>query len=179
MHHFNFLFVRIKKDFVVPFKGLADGEHQFTFEVSKLFFEEYCGEDSDFKSGNFNVDVLLTKKYNIITLQFDIKGKVVSECDRCLDDIDVLLDIQETLYAKISNTEIEEDDFITISSDDNDIDVSQYIYEIISIYMPLRKVHEEGMCNKEMITKLEELLIEEETEITDPRWDKLKDLLNN
>lgn len=171
--------MKIKKDFVIPFKGLADGEHLFDFEVSKKFFEEYCDENSDFKAGDFKVNVLLIKKYNILTFKFDISGNVVSECDRCLDDIDVNIDIHEELYAKVSDNIIDDDDFITISSDDYEIDISQYIYEIISINMPLRKVHEEGKCNKEMISRLKELSVDEEPESTDPRWDKLKDLLNN
>jgi uncharacterized protein len=169
--------VKLKKDFIVPFKGLADGEHTFEFNVSRLFFEEYCGEDSDFNDGSFSVVVVLIKKYNILTINFDIKGSVVSACDRCLDDIDVKLDIQEVLYAKISNEEIDESDFITISPDEFEIDVSQYIYEIISINMPLRKVHEEKKCNKDMISRLKDLAVNEDE--VDPRWDKLKDLLNN
>ena len=43
--------------------------------------------------------------------------------------------------------------------------------------MPLRFVHEEGKCNKEVMDKLSNHLVEEEEEEkTDPRWDALKNL---
>ena len=78
----------------------------------------------------------------------------------------------------------------TISSDDkviflptgsNSIDVSHIIYETIILAIPQKKVHpgiENGSLKSEIIQKLEELKPKRNfKEKTDPRWDKLKDLL--
>ena len=78
----------------------------------------------------------------------------------------------------------------TISSDDkviflptgsNSIDVSHIIYESIILAIPQKKVHpgiENGSLKSEIIQKLEELKHKRNfKEKTDPRWDKLKDLL--
>ena len=78
----------------------------------------------------------------------------------------------------------------TISSDDkviflptgsNSIDVSHIIYESIILAIPQKKVHpgiENGSLKSEIIQKLEELKPKRNfKEKTDPRWDKLKDLL--
>ncbi|HET6990455.1 MAG TPA: YceD family protein, partial [Bacteroidia bacterium] len=70
------------------------------------------------------------------------------------------------------------------------LDLSQYLYEYITLLLPSRKVcggNPEGsnQCDPEMIEKLEELNpdnyreegdSEEEEKPTDPRWDSLKNL---
>jgi hypothetical protein len=65
----------------------------------------------------------------------------------------------------------------------------QYIYEMIALSVPLRRVHpgvKDGSLNSEALTKLNELTIkelkedkEEKEENIDPRWDKLKQLLTD
>ena len=63
----------------------------------------------------------------------------------------------------------------------NSIDVSHIIYESIILAVPQKKVHpgiENGSLKSEIIEKLEELKPKKNfIEKTDPRWDKLKDLL--
>ena len=66
------------------------------------------------------------------------------------------------------------------------LNVAQYIYELIVKTTPAKKVHPkvlDGTMESEALKKLEELKIKEsktvetDNESTDPRWDKLKDLL--
>jgi uncharacterized metal-binding protein YceD (DUF177 family) len=69
-----------------------------------------------------------------------------------------------------------------------EIDIAQYIYEMIVLSIPLRRVHpgvKDGSLSTEALTKLKELTIKEqkkekkEEENIDPRWDKLKQLLTD
>ena len=71
-----------------------------------------------------------------------------------------------------------------------EIDIAQYIYEMIVLSIPLRRVHpgvKDGSLKTEALTKLNELTIkeakkrekEQEEENIDPRWDKLKQLLTD
>ena len=62
------------------------------------------------------------------------------------------------------------------------------IYDTIALEIPLRHVHPAGQCNKEMAAKLrshtadadlEETDNDEEDTGSDPRWDALKNLLDN
>jgi len=71
------------------------------------------------------------------------------------------------------------------------IDIAQYIYEMIVLSVPLRRVHpgvKDGSLNSEVLTKLKEMTIKEQKkehkkeqkeENIDPRWDKLKQLLTD
>jgi len=60
--------------------------------------------------------------------------------------------------------------------------VAQFIYEMIVLAVPSKRVHPkvlDGTMESEALNKLKELEIKEEktVEITDPRWDKLKNLI--
>lgn len=60
--------------------------------------------------------------------------------------------------------------------------VAQFIYEMIVLGVPNKRVHPkviDGTMESEAFNKLKELEIKEEktVETTDPRWDKLKNLI--
>ena len=74
---------------------------------------------------------------------------------------------------------------VIIPNEYHEIDISQFIYELIILSVPTKKVHPkvfDGTMNSEALTKLKELEIKENKsseneESTDPRWDKLKSLI--
>ena len=68
------------------------------------------------------------------------------------------------------------------------MDISQFIYEMIVLSIPLRKVHpgiKNGTLESLVLNKLNELKVKKVkekkdiAEVTDPRWDKLKQLLTD
>jgi uncharacterized metal-binding protein YceD (DUF177 family) len=69
-----------------------------------------------------------------------------------------------------------------------EVDIAQYIYEMIVLSVPLRRVHpgvKDGTLESEALKKLNELAVKEtkkenkQEENIDPRWDKLKQLLTD
>ena len=65
---------------------------------------------------------------------------------------------------------------------EHQLDVSQYIYEMIVLGVPLKKIHPgiaDGTLKSDILNKLEELSPEKNKEIDeiDPRWEDLKKLL--
>jgi uncharacterized protein len=71
------------------------------------------------------------------------------------------------------------DDVIMISSKESEIDVSQYIYEFLSLMIPMRNVHGETEgepeCDPEILKEMEKHLSQEQPPV-DPRWDALKNI---
>ena len=66
------------------------------------------------------------------------------------------------------------------------MNIAQYIYELIVLSVPTKRVHPNvlnGTMKSEALERLEELRINEEKTVeetsADPRWDKLKDLLTD
>lgn len=176
------------KAFSIPFSGLKDGSHDFKFRVTDSFFESF--PFSEIKKGDVQVDVSMVKNYNIMTLTIRMKGEVELSCDRCGNDYRQPVEGQKVLVAHLNADSFEdEDDLISLPESMHALDLSQYLYEYISLLVPSRRVcggnpEAEGDCDPEVIQKLEELRPadyredsdSEEEDKTDPRWDSLKNL---
>ncbi|MBE6341095.1 MAG: DUF177 domain-containing protein [Bacteroidales bacterium] len=169
----------------IQYKGLANGEHQFKFDIHRDFFENL--EDSLIEDGDFVVNLDMTKTDQMLKMRFDISGTIHTTCDVCLDPMDYQVEhCGGDIIVKFGDHEEEiSDELYMIDENDNDISVAQYIYEFIAVAMPIRFKHEEdsegnSLCNPEMIKKLQQYSANKETKApsTDPRWDALKGLVN-
>ena len=170
--------MNILDQYVIPLKGLKEGEHTYSFNVSKEFFDEF--ENSEFTEGSINVDTTISKHATVITVTFKLNGFVNVICDRCLDNFNLPVNSSNILYIKFGENKKEDNDIIYISEIDQHINVAQYIYEFINFSIPLKRVHPENengesLCNSEMINRLNEFTTGK-NDIIDPRWEDLKKL---
>ena len=68
---------------------------------------------------------------------------------------------------------------------ESEIDLKQYFFECIELSLPLQKVHPDNPdgsigCDQEMLRIIKNHSINDsKEEEIDPRWNKLKDLLND
>jgi uncharacterized metal-binding protein YceD (DUF177 family) len=74
------------------------------------------------------------------------------------------------------------DEVLILPHGEHQLNVAQYIYEMMVLAVPSKKVHpgiEDGTLKSDILEKLDELSPENKKEIeeTDPRWDELKKLL--
>jgi uncharacterized metal-binding protein YceD (DUF177 family) len=171
----------------IAFKGLKEGIHLFDYELDDRFFDEF--ENSEVKRGKLNAEVKLTKQSTLLILEFSVKGFVELVCDRCLDFYNQKISIKSKLFVKFGLDAQElSDDVIVLTQDDHQINVSHDLYELVVLGLPIKHVHPtdkkgNSECDPEMIAKLNEYLIEEETHETeepiDERWNELKRLINN
>ena len=169
------------KQYCIPIKELKQGVYSFNFLIDDKFFEQF--ENSELKKGKADVYITLTKNSQNIILEFNIHGSVNVMCDRCLDYFDLPIECNETLYFVFGNENNMQQvhDFVTLKVEKNEINVSQYIYEFITLSLPIKKTHPndetgKSTCNKKMLNKLMSFTGKEEKK-TDPRWDKLKNLI--
>ena len=165
--------------YTIPVKGLREGIHEYTFQVGKDFFRHF--EQSPIKDGNLELDVQFDKRPDMYVLQFDFKGTVRTNCDRCLEEIDMpLVDSQQLLVKFSENEEPEEAEVIFIPRETQLLNVARYAYEFICLAMPLIKTYDcenddNPACNQEMLKYLENKPAEPDEE-TNPVWDELKKL---
>jgi len=81
----------------------------------------------------------------------------------------------------------ENENILIIPHGEYEINVAQYIYELIILAMPIKRIHpgiEDGSLKSEILEKLEALSPKnleekEESEEIDPRWNTLKKLLTD
>ncbi|HRH64929.1 MAG TPA: DUF177 domain-containing protein [Bacteroidia bacterium] len=168
------------REFVINFGSLGKGEYEFQFEVNDSFFQRY--ENSIVQKGHVDVLVVLDKKENLLLFDFTLEGTVTVQCDRCLEDLDLDIESFNELIVKLGEETGEEaEDVIVISPREHELDLAQFIYEYISVLIPLRNVHEDENgnpeCDPEVLKELEKHLSHDEKEgdtPSDPRWDGLK-----
>jgi uncharacterized metal-binding protein YceD (DUF177 family) len=161
---------------------MKEGHHSVDFEIGKEFFEQF--EESEIKEGSLIADIEMDKKSSFIDLSVRVSGLVKICCDRCLEEFFQPVDCMNRLLIKFGKSlEVSDPDIISLSADEQELDLKQEIYEFIHLALPIRRVHPDDIsgnstCDPVMLKKLEELIIEEEKE-NDPRWDDLKKLMND
>jgi uncharacterized protein len=88
--------------FTVPVGGLKEGQHTFSFEINKEFFDQF--EDSEVREGMLKATVEAEKRSSHIDLSVIIQGAVSISCDRCLGLISHPVDCINRLLVKFART---------------------------------------------------------------------------
>lgn len=171
------------EDFEIEFVGLKSGEHEYNYHIDEEFFELF--EYNEFNAVDVDVLVLLEKQDNMLEFEFIVDGVVNVDCDVSNEPYEQAVNISLPLVVKFDSAyKVVNEELLILPFDEIRIEVQQYIYEAIILAVPQKKVHPgviDGTLESEVLDKLEELSpgnTEEKEGDTDPRWDKLKDLLN-
>jgi len=170
----------------IQFIGLKIGAHKFDYDIDNAFFHHF--EYEDFNAAKLKVEVHLEKKTTLLELLFKVKGTINVNCDLTNEPYDQYIEDQLSLIVKFgeSYNDINEE-ILIIPHGEYQINIAQYIYELVILAVPIKKVHpgiEEGTLKSDILEKLKTLspnLNEPKTETkeTDPRWDDLKKLLTD
>ncbi len=174
--------------FTIPFVGLKQGKHTFEYQIDKEFFEHF--EYDEFNSVDVKIDLLFDKKPTMMELTFKASGMVNVNCDLTNEPYDQPVNGELIMVVKFGD-EFNDDneDLLILPHSEYQLNVAQYIYELIVLSVPLKRIHPgviDGSLKSEVLEKLEELSPKvddikehENGEDIDPRWNKLKNLLND
>ncbi|PJJ10360.1 uncharacterized metal-binding protein YceD (DUF177 family) [Flavobacterium sp. 1] len=175
------------KEYTIPFVGLKLGKHKFEYQISNAFFEIF--DYNEFQNSDIKVNVVLDKQSNLLELNFKHEGTINVPCDLTSEDFDLSIKGKLKLIVRFGETfNNDNEELLILPFGEFEIDIAQYIYEMIILSIPLKRIHpgiKDGSLNTEALTKLKELTIKEqkkekkEEENIDPRWDKLKQLLTD
>ncbi|PZX95079.1 DUF177 domain-containing protein [Flavobacterium aquariorum] len=177
------------KEYVIPFVGLKLGKHKFEYQINNAFFEIF--DYNEFQNSDIKVNVVLDKKSNLLEISFKHQGTINVPCDLTSEDFDLPIKGKIKLIVRFGDSyNNDNEELLILPFGEFEIDIAQYVYEMIVLSIPLRRVHpgiKDGSLNTEALTKLKELTIkeqkkekeEEKEENIDPRWDKLKQLLTD
>lgn len=171
------------KAYDIPIKGLNFGHRTFEFTVDTEFFKAF--EHSSIEEGAVEVKVLADKRANMVVLDFEITGTVKAECDRCAEDIDLPLTGMQQFMVKYSELpREEEDDIIYVHPDEPKLNLGRYIYELIHLSVPMRKLTaacEEfpDDCENNFLIDVEYDVEPDDTDEDDASGSSVWDVLNN
>ncbi len=171
------------KEFQIPYVGLTLGEHEYSFNIRKKFFS--CFENSEIATGDMKCRLVLEKKSDMLVLNFFVSGYVDLQCDRCLGDYPQEVKLDNRLIIKFGGEYVEQtDEIIIIPDTQQEINVSQYVFEFIHLALPAKKIHPGGVgdrmnCDEDMLRKLEDHSHggnQDNNKGHDSRWDDLKNI---
>lgn len=169
------------KPYDIAFIGLQLGEHEFSFELDKAFFDHYGFDDaSDYRA---SVVMKMKKSNTLLELEFMMKGTASVVCDLSNLPFDLEVEGSFPLVVKFGEAYDDTDDEVLIlPQGEHQFNVAQYLFELCVLALPARRIHPDvlaGKAGKEMMQRLQDLTPKQEPPTgEDPRWDKLKDLLN-
>ena len=119
---------------IVLLDQLEIGEHLFDFQLDSTYLTAV--ENTELLGGAVDVKVRLILREDDFAVDMDIVGQVQVTCDRCLDAMDVEVDIYE------EEMELEEEV--------KQLDLAWLAYELIIVNLPLVHSHQDGGCNPDM-----------------------------
>lgn len=168
-------------EFQIPLKGLKSGPYKYHFKIGNAFFNNF--QNSIIEDGDFEVNLDLYKESDMMTLVFDISGWMKTECDRCLANISLPIQRSHQMLVKLDNGKnAQEDlDLIMISKESHTLDISELVFELIVLSVPLIKVYnceieDPKPCDQSMLNKLKESNSGPSEMDKDPTWDILKQI---
>lgn len=183
----------------IDLKSVQADSAKYEFVLDNLYFANIDGPEV--QKGKVNVELSVKRSLHAFELDFQINGVVFVPCDRCLDDVELSVTSSDKLLVKFGREYAEEgDNLIIIPEEEGVINVAWFMYEFISLAIPMKHVHAPGKCNKAMTSKLSKHLrvdaemgdddffdaeIDDNTseedleEKIDPRWNELKKILDN
>lgn len=165
------------RQFSIPFRGLNEGSHKFEFDLDKRFFDEFA--DSPLQAAKVKVLLDLEKKSDHLILDFDSRGTLGTECDRCTAEIQLPFSFIGNFIVKYDEDEREEDEVIYIHPESHHLRVAELIHEQLILAIPMIHTYacdeeEPKPCNEKV---LDILYSEEEVEESNnPLEDALKNL---
>lgn len=168
------------KEYDIQFIGLSLGKHSFSYSIDNTFFDEF--QYNDFQSIHCKVELEVIKKATLMEFHFSAKGKATLLCDTSNEPYEQAFTNTLNLLVKFGDTFNDEDETILIlPHGEYQINIAQYLYETIVLAIPVKRTHPgllDGSLQSDVLDKLKELEIKEK-KTTDPRWDKLNELLTS
>ena len=182
----------------IDLKGMQVPTMRLEYELDNQFFADIDSPEVGRGYARVSLDIKKLAAGNAFELNFAIEGTVVIQCDRCLDDMDQCIAVSDKLLVKMGTEYAEDGDWVIIPEEEGEINVAWFIYEFIVLGIPMKHVHAPGKCNKTMAGKLNKHLrvfadeediagvemeeyedLESTSQISDPRWNELKKILDN
>jgi uncharacterized metal-binding protein YceD (DUF177 family) len=177
--------MRNTKEYIIPFVGLKVGKHHFEYQINNKFFELF--DFDEYISSDIKVKVVLDKKSNMLELSFSQKGTVNVPCDTTAEEFDLPIKSKLKIIVRFGDEfNNDNEELLILPHGEFEIDIAQYIYEMIVLSVPQKRIHpgiKDGSLKSEALEKLNELKVKEkdiqQEDDIDPRWDKLKQLLTD
>ncbi|MBQ7222597.1 MAG: DUF177 domain-containing protein [Bacteroidales bacterium] len=143
-------------EIVIPVKSLSHECRVFDYKVDENFTSSFA--DNGIIKADCDVHIEAEKKTDWVEIVCNVNGYVTVLCDRCLDPLKLPVEVSQLLtvrFDKEPDDIVEEDDNVIVLNDyENELDLGQSVYDFICLSIPLKRVHSDGECNPQMLSKI-------------------------
>ncbi len=159
---------------------LSDGEHLYKFIVKP--------SDLELNNDRFNKPVYVEAIFEKSRRQLFLRATVYTvgrfQCDRCIEDFDMVLENSYRMYYVYSEEEskkYEPDEVVVITPETNEIDISDDVRQMVLLSVPMKLLcYEECLglcprCGKNLNFEICNCKVEQ----IDPRWAPLLKLMES
>tara|TARA_B100001057_G_scaffold501292_1_gene623333 strand:+ start:9252 stop:9776 length:525 start_codon:yes stop_codon:yes gene_type:complete len=168
--------------FVINFASLKKGKQSLTILLDNKFFANF--DFFDFDQVQLKTNIEIEKQENIFNFFLVISGCVDVLCDLSMETFKLPVSSNFNFSVKFGDaTKNINDELLVFPHGTKDFNISQQIYETVVLSVPEKKIHpgvRDGSLKSVILEKLESLKPNSKKfpRSNDPRWNKLKDLLN-
>ena len=177
-----------KKEYNIVFSSLKLGQHTFEYEIDQSFLD-ILFDYHDMPGVKAVVSVVLNKQNTMLEMHFAMKGILPAHCDLTNKPYDQPIQNEFEFVVKFGEAYNDEDDeLLILPHGEYEINVAQYIYELLVLSLPTKFIHpdiDSGNLDDDSLELLEryapqntDVEEDDDDDEIDPRWSKLKDLLN-
>ncbi|WP_420149642.1 YceD family protein [Spirosoma sp.] len=179
--------MNVLRTYDIHIVGLENKRYEYDFTSDDAFFAAL--EQDLIEKGSVQTHLVLDRSETMLRLDFHITGTVEQTCDRSLDEYDEPVDTRQTMLLKFGDHNEElSDDIELIERNTATINVARYIFEFISLSLPMKRLHprfrdeedsDDDLQNGKVIYRSDADTNDEEQPDVDPRWAALRKLNNN
>lgn len=130
------------------------GQNEFFWRAGREFFESFGNEE--ILDATLELEAVVQKVGGSVEVDCEARGSVTVQCDRCLADLSLPVDLKIALSLRHEGQEevAEEREVIAIPAEVTQYDMAQVVYDYVCLSLPLRRVHPDGECDPEVALRL-------------------------
>ena len=132
---------------VINLDTLELGTHHYEYRLNDDYLQGI--EKSELLGGEIAVKADLHLREMDYDIRVAVNGKVQVTCDRCLEPMEIAVEEEDDMTADTQNES---------KNKTREIDLNWLAYELIVVNLPLVHSHQNGGCNPEMDSLLQDHL---------------------
>lgn len=136
----------------VNLRDILNDQTPRTMHLDDDFFKSL---DQDEITGG-DVEVVLQVKQGaggIYHFNYTMRGTARVLCDRCLDEVELAVDFADTVDIAHGDPDDDNGEAIIIPFSQMTYDIAWDMFELIDVHFPLQRIHPEGQCNPDMVSR--------------------------
>ena len=139
--------------YIIDAQTLQQQNFEFDLEVGMELFETM--DVADISGAGYKFRVIGTRlTTNKLEIELEGEGSVVTQCDRCLDDVTINAEAAGVMVVYFGDEAKPFDgEEVTLQRGD-ELSIAQFVYDSIMLDLPIIRAHEPEDCNPEMLARI-------------------------